>query len=639
MEQRVTWDWLRKFANQYKHASYQDKLHLIFREKNPFYLLEWLVFPLSGAEREQIDSPRSPGMRKNSTLAFAEVFAHQLLYDVCFSGWGADEEMRRLLMAAAIRDLRRHYGGEVWDEGVRKLAGVWRESAEQYGQFQTELEKQLERLRRLYEGECRDIAVQHQNDVGEKQQHLDIARAKYEAKRENARRQLLRQYGEWPLVGYMFFREWNEARSRIDRFLEMMQSAPDAAGFLAYPEKHDFDAFYREIILNEEQRRRFLPWFAAYASAAGLIRGSIDTTDRQMWWARFLAYASRIEAAGDRDDAEQRNAPLREAAAVTFDIDGFEHRIVTDDVPDYFPLLVQAALGNERRRKWLEEKVILRYWPLFMRQFMREDCDFRRLSWVLCLDPVSLEQRLLRRNPHAAEPSPAMEPAAVVERISRIFTDGIRAGNGAERLTPVFQYLAAHNPDALYAFIFNMNDSSGLIPLLDMKDRHLQRLFGHEGVRSAAVRNHVRPLFLAWLRKSKPKSPGRSRLVKLGRLLAPDKKELLLDWLSGVSLEPGAWPRGEAELLAEIFQIEWLGDPTSAPRHHDMVEGWLDEHSDVIRFEHDTPNPAAKAARYRIVRPGIRDALTGQILARAIVRAEYAEPQKISDLLDELKQL
>ncbi len=639
MERRVTWDWLRKYANQHKHASYQDKLRWILHEKNPYYLLEWLVFPVSDTEREQIDAPRSPGLRKNSYIPFVEAFVHQLLYDVCFGGWEADEELKRLLLATAIRDLRRHYGGGAWDEAARRWAGVLRESARKYEQFKARLEMELEKLRRQHENELREIAVRFADDEFAKQRKQEPLRSAYETKRDGVPRKLLqKQYGEWPLVDYMFLREWTDPTQRMERFADMMLSAP-AVDDPAYLEKGDFELFFQDIIMNPERRKRFLPWFAAYASAAGLIRGSIDTADRQIRWTRFLEYAARIEAS-ESGGAAERRAALREAADVTFDISGIENIMIKDEVPYYFPLLVQSALQDENRRKWLEEKVILRHWDAFMRLFMREPYDFCRLSWVLCLDPVSLEERLLRRNPHASgHASPPADAAMVVERCSEIFADGMRSGFAAQRLTPVFQYVAAHNPDALYAFIGKIRDCEGLLPLLDMEDRYLQRLFGGEGVRSVAARKHVRPLFLAWVRQCNQRSQDRPKLMKLGGQLAPDKKELLLEWLSGASSEPAAWPCDEAGLLAEIFHIEWLGAPSSAESHHDTVERWLAEGSDAIRFEQDAPLRTSAEVQYRIVRPGIRDSLTGHVLARAVVRAEFADRQPLSGLLDELKQL
>src|SRR5690554_399832 len=120
MKRQMTSSWLVNYANVHKQASYQDKLDGMDRELNPYYLLEWLLFPMSEEEMESIRFSRSPGMMKNSSVDFTDVFFGQIMWELGFRALTLSEEQQRL-MHTAIHELRSYYGEAVWNDAVNQL--------------------------------------------------------------------------------------------------------------------------------------------------------------------------------------------------------------------------------------------------------------------------------------------------------------------------------------------------------------------------------------------------------------------------------------------------------------------------------------------------------------------------------------
>lgn len=127
------------------------------------------------------------------------------------------------------------------------------------------------------------------------------------------------------------------------------------------------------------------------------------------------------------------------------------------------------------------------------------------------------------------------------------------------------------------------------------------------------------------------------RLRRWSVIYYADKNELVQMWLE--QLEDKPWPDDEATLLADMMQIEWIGQRGDRQSEHEQVSRLLKEQSDFVKFETDVRLAEQEGLTYEIVRPGYRDNLTFQLLARLIARAKVTDAAAIAHILDDLKDL
>jgi hypothetical protein len=640
-DQRMTWSWLRKYFNQYKNASYRDKLDAILAEKNPFYLLEWILFPAPEQLKEELSHLRSPARLKNSYTNFKHVFFDQLLLDICF-GWSVTDPHKELLFVTAAADMRQIYGKDRWNEAVSLFLGGLHESVDKYKDFKQRLEQVYTQLQNDYEKQRSDIMIQYEEEESEKQFKLSSAREAFLKKKEDAPKKLLQSaYDGWPWLAYWHYSNGYDVEARVQQFESLLMQQGEGIYMNCVHGERNYAQVYERFHRDKGEAQRFIAWYIAYASKTNMNRGYIDTENRQKWWSGLLEHLAIVDQVNDVNQGPERNEYVQPYADAVFEITGMEQILVTDgEVPPYFHLLVMAALHDDNKAKWLREMVILRYWPLFIAGFAHRDYSFNALSWVLCLDPESLMQRLLRREPAtSSETKVYLEPGFIVERCSDIFADGIRAGLPSRLLIPIFQYLAVHDKEVIYRYILKIKQFSELDPVTYMEPSYADRIFSGDSAWAKSSRKHMIPLFLEHLRHGRAYGEDNLRLTQTGKLLYADRGDLIMDWMESLLKAESGWPTNQAAILSDIFDIDWIRAKGTAEEQHEQVEQWLSTRSDWVKFDLDVRYDSNDAVRFRIIRPGVLDKLTGKVLARVVVRPELVDQHRITDLLDELKNL
>ncbi|HEY0828973.1 MAG TPA: hypothetical protein VGE40_12820 [Bacilli bacterium] len=629
--QRISTNWLMHYFNQNKNASYQDKLTKLLLEKNPFYLIEWLLFPMPDEILGDLNFPRSPGMYKNSYIPFSDVFFQQLLYDLVFGDWSV-EEHRALLFKTAMVDLELFYKQDVIKDALHHWIEGIKESVKQYRQFQAIVDKDQEALLMKYKEQIQEIDNRLDMEDEEKELKHKAVRDDYLQKKLNIPGQVLqKKFTDSPFVAYIHHKQWPHPEDRVQLFTGHLMDL-DGVSYIHYLKQTNFHAVYVELLTDTNKRSHFINWFIAYASKNNFTRGVINVEPRQSWWADLLIYLTRTH-----DNETQ----LDVVYGAVFDIQGYEAEMIRgESIPAYLYKLVPLALADVERGRWLREIVILRNWDPFINAFSQPVYDYEALSWILCLDPVSLEQRLLRivkTNKHEA--ITPMDPIFIIDRCCTIFADGIKAGINAQVMIPIFHYLAIHNKDILYQYIFRIKSFGELKLLLQMEAPYLHKLFSGESVRAKTARVQIQPLFLGFLHKATGTEEEMDFLKKLGSLLLSNKAQLISSWLDEQAPNRLKWPIREAALLAEILEIDWLGADLKEEGQHAAVEQWLIRHSDWIMFDIDAQQRNKSSVQYRILRPGFQDLASGNVLARILVRAEWMDQEEIGSFLDDLRNL
>lgn len=631
LKQRISNNWLQHYFNHNKNASYQDKLSNLLLEKNPFYLIEWLLFPIPDEVLGEINFPRSPGMFKNSYIPFADVFFQQLLYELMFGDW-ALEEHKALLFKTAMVDLEVLYNENKLNGVLNKWIQWLEESIKQYRQFQSNVTKDQEVLLMKYNEQIKEIDNQLDMEDEDKELKHKSIRDDYLQKKLNVPGQVLqKKFFDWPFVAFIHYKQWQHPEARVQLFIDQIIDWSKIP-YLNYLNQTNFHTVYVEILSDTKKRSYFINWFIAYASRNNFTRNVINVASRQRWWAELLIYLTKIH---------EKETQLDDVYGAVFQLQGYEAEMIREGFnPAYLYKLVPLALADTENGRWLREIVILRNWDQFMSAFIQPDYAYEALSWILCLDPVSLEQRLLRTGKtNKQEAITAMDPIFIIDRCCNIFADALKAGINAQVMIPIFHYLAMHNKDILYQYIFRIKSFDELKLLLQMDYSYLQKLFSGESIRAKTARNEIQPLFLQWLYKATAVEEEMNLLKKLGSLLLYNKALLVSSWLDEHAVKHPKWPSQEAALLAEILEIEWLGANLKDDHQHSAVEQWLIPHSDWIMFDIDAQQKNKSSIQYRILRPGFRDLTSGNILARILVRSEWTDQTEIGSFLDDLKNI
>jgi hypothetical protein len=627
----MTSSWLRKYANVMKHASYQDKLDSVYSERNPYYLLEWFVFPISGEEADMIRFSRSPSMIKNSYLDFNEVFFDQIIYEIAFKAYSS-AHTDEWLLNTAIRDLQTFYGHDVWEKAVHSRFEEIQIMWTKVELFEQQLKQEEDLISKKYRDQIREIKEIFEDDSEEQKFQLMNARDLHEQRMVEAPRKLLqKKFKPWPLAAYVHYNKPTQPRNQLEWLMEHFLKAEEHALF-EFVKNGDFNGVLERIRIDEGLNKHFKQWFPAYASKSLMNVEHINIVNRQNWWIGMLQYLNEYEIIDDK---------ASDLCEITFELQGIDEVMMQDSlVPGYFNYLVSIALKTNERRRWLRENIILRYWPVFIRSFVEEEYEYKALSWVLCMDPESLEQRLIRGLQQSRDSSLShADLSFIIDRVTQIFTDAIRSGLDSELMVPLFKYLTIHHIDFIYSYIQRIKQAEQFFPILSMDSSFIQRVFGGKGVRAHAARKSLQPIFLVWLEQMDHSDQDQKRLQHWSEIYLTDKGELLQLWLDQIEKNKNKWPYIQAAKLEEMLQFKWLGQPDSADHEHEQVKAWLVQHSDWIKFDLDTQASHREGVKYRILRPGYKDLLTDQVLARVRVRAEVTDQKEISSLLDDLKNL
>ncbi len=638
MIKQMTSSWLQKYANVNKAASYQDKLSNLYAEKNIYYLLEWLIFPITEEAADEIRFGRSPSMIKNSYLDFTEVFFNQICFDLVFK---ASDEIEDWSLITAIDDLQSYYGVVNWTKAVENWNASMEEMGSKYELFVIELQKERNKLKIKYKEQVKEIKETIDEGSEEQKMQLQNARDFFEQKDEEAPRKLIsKKYQAWGLVAYIHFSQCLQPMERLKKIKRRLQQQrkPNLLENILKMNEHSFEA-YRNIVndINESEalEERFTTWVCAYASKTLMTIQHVDVEKRQFWWLGLLKYLSELNV--ENDKAYDKVTELKSRLwKLTFKLNGIDEAIMREAViPSYFHNLVHSAILDIEQRRWLREVVILRYWEVFIQAFVSEEYDEQRLSWVLCLDPESLEKRLIRGLQQARE-AKSIDLTFMVERMSQIFKDAVRGGLRSDLMTALFKYLTIHQIDFMYSYIQKIKSPDELFPFLQLDLPLLQRLFSGHGVRAGAARRVLIPLYIDWL-SSMGHSEGELFLLKQwSYIFHSNKSEIIVKWLEHYDSRKG-WNETQADHIEEFLEIKWLGRPEEADLDHEKVKKWLIHHSDWITFDEDIRS--TDGVKYRIIRPGFKDVHTDKVLSRVIVRTEISDANEISSFLDDLKNI
>lgn len=639
MTKQMTLSWLQKYANVNKAASYQDKLNSLYSEKNAYYLLEWLVFPIAEEEAEGIRFRRSPSMIKNSYLDFTDIFFNQICYDLVFK---ASDELEDWLLISAIDDLQSYYGLVKWTKAVEIWHARMEEMGSKYELFVIELQKERNKLRVKYKEQVKEIKETIDEGTEEQKLQLQNARDFYEQKDEEVPRKLMaKKYQARGLVSYIHFSQCPQPMERLKKIKQRLleQRKPTMLENISKMNDHSISAdktFSNEIIENYRNivkdikenldlEEQFATWLCAYASKTLMTIKLVEVEKRQLWWLGLLKYL-----------AEQDNENVLRLWTLTFKLSGIDEIMMRDAViPNYFHNLVHSAIHDFEQRRWLREVVILRYWDVFIQAFVNEKYDIRMLSWVLCLDPESLEKRLIRGVQQFKE-AKSIDLSFMVERMSRIFTNALRGGLRSDLMIGLFKYLTIHQIDFMYSYIQKIKSPDELFPILHLELPLLQRIFSGHGVRTQSVRRVLIPLYIDFLSSMGQSEAELFMLKQWSSIYHSHKSEIIVKWLEDYDTHKG-WNKTHADQLEKFLEIKWLGCPEEADLDHEKVKQWLIHHSDWITFDQDIQS--TDGVKYRIIRPGFKDAHTDKILSRMVVRAEISDAKEISSFLDDLKNI
>lgn len=625
----ITQNWLRHYAHLHKMSSYHDKLQAVYEQRNPYYLLEWLFFPPSSELLTAIDFNRSPGMVRNSYIPFADVMFNQIIIGLAFAAYD-NRRSHELKLQTAVYDLQQHHGIQLWKQAVQ----AWEQQLQTVWQKWDECQTDIQALEAKLEKQYREKVKQLKEEVAEHSEPLaDLlleAKAVYEQRKKEGIDEIIHQrYKPWPLIAYIHVNQIEEAAQQL-RWLGgqcLIDTEPVMVSMLR---QKQYDVLLQNISADQQLYKRFIQWIPAYASKTLMTAEHVNTDERQHIWLAWLTYLL---------EAQKQDDTHLDIWDVTYDIDGISESMMSQhDVPPYLHQLVTLAIQRDHHRiKWLREAIVLRYWTICFQAFNREEYEFEQLSWILCLDPDSIEARFIRSYKQAQQ-NDHRHMAFMKERLSQIFIDTLRRGIRVEMMIPLLQHLTVHHIDFIYTYIHNMKDTQDFVPLLQMEDAWLQRIFAGKGQRAAIARRAVMPLFFAWFEQHAHDADQRL-LNRWGKIFYDDKGECLQQWLASLEQTGSGWQEADAKVMAACLDIEWLAPLSDEQATHEQVVDWLANHSDWVRFERDGVPDLAEGMLYTIVKPGYIDRRTGQLLARVVIRAQLKDPQMIANVLDELKDL
>lgn len=627
MATRATKRWIRTFANAFKQSSFQDKMEAMRAEPNPYYLLEWLI--VERTEEDEAfwsvwEGERTPGLEKGSRIGIESCFRDQLLPELWIGEAMSDE--RRALLALAFADLEKLYGAEAWEDGLVRLRDRAERTIERFGAFQTELAAETAKLERELERERRELREEAESyEAGDfdLEAELRAAAAKGERKKLELPGKLLqRLFPDDALLRLAALSGLPNPAERLRLAAKELAAAHrPALEWLSALEASDLPALLRLAERRGGRPAEGMGWFASYMNRSELTRGWLPTEERQRRALRWIAAAP--------DDAW---------LAAAFRAAGWEERLAEPEFAEAaLHRFVWFAAADEEKRKRLREETVLQRWNDFAERFAKEDPSrFEALSWVFVLDPESVQQRLLRVGT-------GLQADELIRKLCRLYGEGIRRGLDVNVLVSLYTYLAKHDKESFYSFVHGMKRLAEALPMLALPAATMSMLFRGDGVRQTAARKALLQLFYEYMEEEANERLAAGTAEALGKLaaiLAYDKRAAVVGWLQRHERD---WRRSidddEERAFTRLLRFRWIGTSPDAAEQHRAVKEWLQRHSDWVVFETDAPNVDAAGVSYRIVKPGAIDAETGELLCRAVVRAEWADRAAANRLLDDLKLL
>ncbi|HZG88522.1 hypothetical protein [Paenibacillus sp.] len=645
MSLRTTTRWLRTFVNAHKLSSFQDKAAALRAEPNPYYVLEWLVLPRIAEDEEEPvwdawGGERTPGVEKGSLIGVEACFREQLPLELLVGAPIGDEEAAKL--ATAFADLSVRYGDERWSAGLADLGERLRHAAERYADYVEALKAETERLEREAAEQLAELeaeAAEYEEGEFDLEAEKRAAQAKWDRRKQELPGKVLqRLFPDDALLRLM-------ATANMPRPAERVRGAVRR---LAESARHPALRFAEALERGDYEQLRHLAepsgaqawggWLAAYMSRSDLTRSWLPVEDRQRAAIRWIAAAeaeARQEAVGDEAADARPRAAKDGWVASAFRAAGWEERLAEAEfAEEALHRFVWYALPDEELRKRLREELVLKQWSAFVERFAEDGVEerFRALSWVFLLDPENVQHRLLRAAPGGAE--------ELIRRLCRLYAEGVRRGLDVRIVVSVYAYLAKHDKEAFYSFVHGARTLDVALPMMELPASDLSQLFRGDGVRQSSARKHLLQLFYAHLEEAEPKQAPQERMLKLAAILAVDKRSAVVGWLQRHERDWRESIGGDRErLFTRLLRFRWLGTAADPAEQHRAVKEWLQRHSDWVQFETDAPNVEGEGVAYRVVKPGAIDAETGEVLARATVRAEWTDRAEVNKLLDDLKLL
>jgi hypothetical protein len=639
---RVTESWLRRFIHAYKNASFMDKMSAVRQAANPYYLLEWIVAESGDHEGDrtfwlQWEGERTPGADAGVLTDVENLFHYELPYELCF---GEPLDNYRIVMIhTAFLDLSKFYGAERWQAGCERLRDEIVRTLENYKAYQADVATELDKLHQEWMAAKQEVEAEAQDWESEEdlENELKVLELKFERRKKDAPAKVLqRVYNDERLLRYIVHRNRNRPQERLRAFAKALT---EPAGIAAeWSRRFSGTDGVRETadwyVSDFEPTKVFVGWLSAFISKSELTRGAFDLSSRQQFALQLLSELNKV--------SPERTDTIIEAV---FRAQGIEEAIsLRLDDSELIHLLVWASLTDAARRKKLREGVILTSWGTFVSLFAMHssESDFERLSWVLCLDPESLQQRLLRGLSAEADGS-SLSVEEIVRKCCALFAEGIRRGADPGLIVSLYAYLAKHDKEAFYSFVHGTKSLSEALPMFEAPQHTIAPLFRGEGVRQASARRHLLQLLYQWIESRERIRGERSeeQLCKLAAAVSYDKRAAVLGWLQRHDRDWRQYlgTEGEKYSLMRLLKFRWLGTKGSVSEQQAAVEEWLRRHSDWVQFESDTPLTPSSGMQYRIVKPGAIDAETGELLARVLVRMEWADREQVRSLLDDLRSL
>jgi Skp family chaperone for outer membrane proteins len=626
----VTLRWIRTFINGHKLSSFQDKAEAILSEPNPYYLLEWLVIEHT-EEDEAFWSAwfgeRTPGYERGSQIGVEPCFRDQLLMELWIGSAMSEDQSAR--MAAAFADLKERYGADRWEAGVLNLYRRAEQSAERYALYLEQLAAdtaKLEEEGKREKKELQEEAAEYDDGDFDLEAEQRKAQAKWERKRQELPGKVLqRMYPEDGLLRYMAVSGMPNPAERLRNVAERAaaSSSHPILAWVSALAAGDFPALER-LSQARLDAKEWGGWFASYMSRNELTRGWLPTEERQRHALRWIA------AVPEASEGLWIETAFRAA--------GWEERLAEVEFAES-PLhaIVWHAVRDEEKRKRLREELVLQRWDAFAERFTKVDAEqFSALSWVFILDPESVQQRLLRAG------SFGLRAEELIRKLCLLYGEGIRRGLDVKLIVSLYTYLAKHDKESFYSFVHGTKELEEALPMLELPASTLSMLFRGEGVRQTGARKHLLSLFYGYLDDTPAErlQPTTDTLQKLAGILTFDKRAAVVGWLQRHDRD---WRQSigndEERAFTRLLRFRWIGTASDTKEQHRAVQEWLQRHSDWVVFETDAPNVEGKGVSYKIVKPGAIDAETGELLTRAVVRAEWADRGEVSRLLDDLKLL
>ncbi|WP_166241745.1 hypothetical protein [Paenibacillus turpanensis] len=629
MNGRMTERFLVKYAAVARQASYLDKKSSLLGESNPYYVLEWLLLPPSKEELERlssIDYARSPGLDRKKQIPFLQVFFSQTVPDLAFS---VSNRLAFALRRSALADLRRLFGESAWTEASGRLVSRLQETLSLWSRFQqtwAELTKEAEEeFARKRKELLQEEAEQPKEVMEEQLQRLQETRNE----RINAipKELLSGPFAEEPLLALFYYKNWETPSSYVEGFIEAIRHA-GVDPYAAAAEQSEPESL---VEWEAQERKTFLDWAAGYFSETDLNRAKLDMQEKQRVWARWLERLPEL--------AKTNRVLAEELIQTTVNIHGAERLFVEDGTSaPWLPAFIRTLLeGDERRAQelalFVRDRIILKQWPIFAEKLLSPAISKEKHIWVFCLDPVSIEQRLLRSSAAKAG------PAAMIEALCEAYAFGLKTGLPFRWLEPHLAYLCDKEPGVITTFPFKVSSFAELSPVLSVDAALLTPVFKREA--AAPARRKIAELLVQHMAAGADHVDQQEK--KAARLLASEKPDMVKLWLERYGREPDMLPKASWERAARTLDVKWLGFALPGKEaEHAQVLKWLETNSEWISFEGDaSPSSGGGSTKvsYRILAPGVLDAAGGRLLARVKVRAELADQQEIRSLLDDLADL